>query len=529
MKLIECVPNFSEGSDIAVIEAIRDRIAAVAGVSVLHVTSDRWHNRSVITFVAPADAMVDAAVAAIRAARDHIDLTRHSGVHPRIGAADVVPFVPLDGATMDDCIAIARAVGQRVGDELAIPVYLYERAASRPSHRNLADVRRGGFETLRDAIGSDPDRAPDFGPARVHPTAGAVAIGARPFLVAFNCYLGDAVNLEATRQIARAVRESSGGLPAVKALALEVDGQAQLSMNLVDTDRTSLAVAYAAVEREARARGLDVAWSEIIGLVPERVVSDLATRSLKLRDDAATHVLERRILAAHTDQSLKEYVESVGDSDPFPGGGSVAAIAGSLAAALVSMVAGLTIGRDRYAAVDEEMRRTRASALALATELQSLAALDAESYARVTDARKLPRANDQGRALREEALRAALLRAIETPLAVSRAALRVARLAHAVAESGNTNAITDAGVAALLASAACTGACYNVRVNVRALRDPSEGDAAAREAIALAADVEAIAASIARTVNAALGGITSQMKHPRSPESGTASRSLPRE
>ncbi|MDQ6737135.1 MAG: glutamate formimidoyltransferase, partial [Gemmatimonadota bacterium] len=276
MKLIECVPNFSEGRDVGVVHAIRDRIAAVPGVTVLHTTADASHNRSVITFVAPADVMVEAALAAIRAARDNIDLTRHSGVHPRIGAADVVPFVPLEGATMEDCIAIARDTGRRVGAELGIPVYLYEQAATSASRRNLADVRRGGFESLRDIIASDAQRIPDFGPRAVHPTAGAVAIGARPFLVAFNVYIGPASNLPVAREIARAVRESSGGLPAVKALALEVDGQAQVSLNLVDIERTGLAAAYAAVERETHSRGLGIVWSEIIVLVPEAVAHDVA-------------------------------------------------------------------------------------------------------------------------------------------------------------------------------------------------------------------------------------------------------------
>lgn len=504
MKLIECVPNFSEGRNMAVVNAIRDRIAAVPGVSVLHTTSDAWHNRSVITFVASADVMPDAAVAAIRAARDHIDLTKHAGVHPRIGAADVVPFVPLDGATMDDCVAIAREVGRRVGDDLAIPVYLYERAAMLPSRRNLSDVRRGGFESLRNTIGSDPNRLPDFGPARVHPTAGAVAIGARPFLIAFNAYVGGVEALPMAREIARAVRESSGGLPAVKALGLEVDGQAQVSMNLVDIDRTSLSVAYAAVEREARTRGVDIIWSEVIGLVPERVAFEAASRTLKLRDDIGSHVLERMVLANRTDQSLTEYIESVGDSDPFPGGGSVAAITGALAAALAAMVAGVTAGRERYASVDAEMRELRATAHALARDLRALAELDAEAYARVTDARRSPRGTAEQSTQREDAIRTALLHAIEVPLSVARIAARVTQLALTVAEKGNPNAITDAGVAALLASAACTGASYNVRINTRSLRDPSEGNAAAEESIALASEADAAAATVARMIDAAL-------------------------
>ncbi len=504
MKLIECVPNFSEGRDASVISAIRDRIAAVSGVSVLHVTSDAWHNRSVITFVAPAHVMVDAAIAAIRAARDHIDLTRHSGVHPRIGAVDVVPFIPLDGATMDDCIVIARTVGERVGEELGIPVYLYERAATQPARRNLADVRRGGFETLREVIATDPDRAPDFGPPHAHPTAGAVAIGARPFLVAFNAYIGDATKLPIAKAVARAVRESSGGLPALKALGLEVDGQAQVSMNLVDIERTPLSVAYAAVEREARALGADIEWTEIIGLVPERVVYDVTSSSLRTRDDVGAHVLERRLLAARSDQSLAAFVESVGNADAFPGGGSVAAIAGALAAALTQMVAGLTVGRQRYVSVDHEMRTVAERAHALAHDLAAYAQRDAEAYAKVVDARKLPTGSATDTDRRDAALRDALLGAARVPLDVCRASEAVAHLSEAVAERGNSNAITDAGVAAALASAACTSAAYNVRINVRELRDSAAGAALVTEAVALVGSATAVANRVAGLVDAAL-------------------------
>lgn len=504
MKLIECVPNFSEGRNIAAIDAIRDQIAAVPGVSILHVTSDASHNRSVITFVAPSETMADAAVAAIRAARDHIDLTRHAGVHPRIGAADVVPFIPLDGATMDDCIAIAREVGRRVGDDLGIPVYLYERAATRDTRRNLADVRRGGFEGIRDAIVTDPERAPDFGPSRVHPTAGAVAIGARPFLIAFNTYIGGSNNMRAARDIARAIRQSNGGLPAVKALGLEVDGQAQVSMNLVDIDQTSLAAAYAAVDREARERGLEIVWSEVIGLVPERAAFEVSSQALKLRDDIGAHVLERALLAQRAEQSVSAYIASVASADAVPGGGSVAAIAGALAAGLVAMVAGLTVGRARYAAVESDMRAIQTEALEIARELQALAIRDAESYERVADAHRLPHQTPEETTVRDRAIRDSLLGAIIAPLAVARCAARTIVLVDSVAERGNPNAISDAGVAALLASAACTGACYNVRINARSLRDPLDAQDAVKEAIALAAEVETLAASIGTKVSAAI-------------------------
>jgi len=504
VKLIECVPNFSEGRDLSAVRAIRDQIAAVRGVSVLHVTSDASHNRSVITFVAPLETMADAAIAAIRAARDHIDLTRHHGVHPRIGAADVVPFIPLGDATMDDCIALAREVGRRVGDELAIPVYLYEHAATNPSRRNLADVRRGGFETLRDVIASDPARTPDFGPARVHPSAGAVAIGARAFLVAFNVYLGDAAAVPAAREIARAVRESSGGLPAVKALGLEVDGQAQLSMNLVDIDRTSLATAYAAVEREARARGLHPTWSEIIGLIPERVAFDIASRAIRLRDSMDDHVLERILIEKRPEISLSGFIASVANSDPAPGGGSVAAIAGALAAALARMVAGLTIDRKRYAAVADEMQLVRNRAEALIEQLESLAKRDADAYSKFIDAQRLPQDSPVATAYREKAMRASLLAATRVPLEICRATEDVARLCEIVAERGNINAITDSGVAAALASAACKAAAYNVRINARSLQDQSDREALATEAIDRTNNAALIAERVAQLVESAL-------------------------
>src|SRR5688500_2863466 len=208
MKLVECVPNFSEGRRPEIVAAIRDAIASVEGVAILDVSSDPSHNRSVITFVAPLDVAADAAFAGISEARERIDLTKHTGEHPRMGATDVVPFIPLEGTTMEDCIALAHALGERVGRELEIPVYLYERAATRPARENLADVRRGQFEGLLLEIGTNPEREPDFGPNRCHPTFGAVAIGARPFLVAYNVYLGPASNVPVAKKIAKAVRGS---------------------------------------------------------------------------------------------------------------------------------------------------------------------------------------------------------------------------------------------------------------------------------------------------------------------------------
>ncbi|NUQ10972.1 MAG: glutamate formimidoyltransferase, partial [Gemmatimonadaceae bacterium] len=298
MRLVECVPNYSEGRDPAVIDAIRAAIAAVEGVAVLDVSSDPSHHRTVITFVAPVERAVDAAFAGMREATGRIDLTRHQGEHPRIGATDVVPFIPLEGTTMEDCILLARTLGERAARELRIPIYLYERAATRPDRVNLADVRRGEFEGLRDEIRTNPARLPDFGEPRVHPTAGATAVGARPFLVAFNVYLGPASNMPVAREVARAVRHSSGGLRHVKGLALEVDDQAQVSMNLVDLDGTPLHRAYEMVRMEAQAHGVSPTWSEIVGLVPERALFEAAARHVQLRGFTPAMVLDRRVREA---------------------------------------------------------------------------------------------------------------------------------------------------------------------------------------------------------------------------------------
>ena len=296
MRLIECVPNFSEGRDPTVVARIRDAIAGVNGVYVLDCSSDASHNRSVITFVASPSVIAEGTFAGILAARDHIDMRDHTGVHPRIGAADVVPFVPLDHSTMAEGVEVAVRLGERVGAELDIPVYLYGEAARTPERRRLAHVRRGQLEGLRDAIVADPSRAPDFGPLRTHPTFGAVAIGARPVLVAFNVHIGDLSAMPVAREVARAVRESSGGLAGVRALALEVAGQAQVSMNLVDLTTTTVQAEYHAVEREAARRGASVTWSELVGLVPEGEIGDAgAAAAVQLRDFHDGRVLERRI------------------------------------------------------------------------------------------------------------------------------------------------------------------------------------------------------------------------------------------
>jgi glutamate formiminotransferase / formiminotetrahydrofolate cyclodeaminase len=507
MKLVECVPNFSEGRRPDVVKQIRDAIAAVEGVAVLDVSSDVSHNRTVVTFVAPAERAVDAAFAGIRAARELIDLNHHTGEHPRMGATDVVPFIPLEGTTMEDCIVLARTLGERVGRELEIPVFLYERAATTPTRENLADVRRGEFEGIRDEMSAGAaNRVPDYGPSRIHASAGAVAIGARPFLVAYNVYLGPASNLAVAKNVAKALRGSSGGLRYVKGLGLEVDGQAQVSMNLVDTEKTPLYRAFDMVKMEAEAQGVSPTWSEIVGLVPERALFETAARHIRLRDFKPEIVLENKVRTAiQGGESLSGFVASVASSSPTPGGGSVAAHVGALGAALAQMVAGLTAGRKKYVAVDAEMRELGLKAAGLVNTLSALVAKDAESYGAVSAAYKLPSEPEDAARRRQAAIADALIGAAEVPLETARACAEVAELAAVCATKGNTNAVSDAGVAALLADAACRGAVYNVRINISSLEDKSRGAGLVTEANQLLARTKASVEQATAAVDRAIG------------------------
>ncbi len=502
MSLVECVPNFSEGRRPEVVEAIRAAIASVDSVVVLDVSSDASHNRSVITFVAPKERAVDGALAGMRVAAEKIDLTTHQGAHPRIGATDVVPFVPLEGSTMDDCVALAHALGARAAAELHIPIFLYERAATRPERVNLADVRRGEFETLREEIATNPERRPDYGEPRVHPTAGATAVGARPFLVAYNVYLGPASNIAIAKEVAKAVRASSGGLAGIKALGLEVDNQAQVSMNLVDLDKSALHEAFDAVQSAAASRGVQATWSEIVGLVPESALVRAGAHHIMLRGNPDGFILERRVrdaMAQAAAPTVTAFSAAVAAPTPAPGGGSVAAHAAALGAALVQMVAGLTVGRKKYAAVDAEMQRVGDEAEALATRLHALVQQDAAAYGVVSDAYKLPK----DAAERPAKTAAALIGAAIVPLETARACAAVADLALIVADRGNQNAVSDAGVAALLAAAACKGAAYNVEINVAALEDRSAGRALVVEARALNDRVAATVAKVESLVQRA--------------------------
>jgi len=301
--LVECVPNFSEGRKPETVREIARAIESVKGASVLGRHMDADHNRSVITFVAAPEVVVDAALRAVATATELIDLRTHTGQHPRIGATDVLPFVPVSGITIDDCIALAHEAGQRIWQELSIPVYFYECAALRPDRVRLENVRSKGFEQLRDEIKTNPERAPDIGSNRVHESAGAIAVGARPFLIAFNVNLRSK-EIAIARSIARGVRERDGGLPCVKALGFELQtrGLVQVSMNLTDYEQTSIARAFAAVRDAAARLSVEVAGAEIVGLLPRAALDREASYFPLLENFRETLVLETLLEAAETDR-----------------------------------------------------------------------------------------------------------------------------------------------------------------------------------------------------------------------------------
>lgn len=292
--IVECVPNFSEGRRREVIDAIVAAIAAVEGVRVLDVQSDADHNRTVVTFVGEPEAVLSGAFAGAQQAADLIDLNQHRGEHPRMGATDVIPFIPVRGVSMQDCVTLARRLGQRIGDELAIPVYLYAQAATRPERERLPAVRKGEYEGIRELIGSDPAHEPDFGPRRMGP-AGATAVGARPYLIAFNVYLNTA-DVEIAKKIAKTMRFSSGGLRYVQAMGLLVEGQAQVSMNLTDFHQTAMHTVVEMVRREAARYGALITRSELVGMLPQQALLDAACWYLQLDGFAADQVLENRLM-----------------------------------------------------------------------------------------------------------------------------------------------------------------------------------------------------------------------------------------
>jgi glutamate formiminotransferase / formiminotetrahydrofolate cyclodeaminase len=478
-QLIECIPNFSEARRPEVIDQIVAAIQSVSDVKLLDRSSDLDHNRTVLTFAGSPAGVEEAAFRAIKTAAELIDLDSHTGAHPRIGATDVVPFVPLSGASMDDCIAIAQRLGQRVGGELGIPVYLYEAAASRPERANLENIRKGQYEVLKSEIETDPNRKPDFGPNKL-PKAGATVIGARNPLIAFNVYL-TTDDVDIAKKIAKAVRQSSGGLRYVKGLGLLVDGRAQVSMNLTNFRETPIARVVEFIRREAERYGVGIHHSELVGLIPQEALVDAAVWYTQLDQFDKEQILESRLFstpAAGASDSARpaSFLDELAAATAAPGGGSAAAYSGAMGAGLIAMVAGLTIGKKKYAEVEAEMQAIRVMAESLRKELTQYVEDDSSAFEAVMSAFKLPKDTEEQKSSRSAAIINATLNAANVPLHVCEDAVKVMELAIKCAKDANINAISDSMSGFAMARASLTAAGYNVRINISSLEDKSAGD-----------------------------------------------------
>lgn len=542
MPLIECVPNFSEGRDLAVIDEITRAIAAVVGVKLLNVDPGHATNRTVVTFVGEPEPVLEAAFRAIKRAGEVIDMSRHHGEHPRMGATDVCPLVPISGIEMPEVAELARRLARRVGNELDLPVYLYEAAQPDPARRNLAVIRKGEYEGLADRFASG-GLAPDFGPAKFDARRGATVIGARDFLVAYNVNL----NTTSTRRanaIAFDIREAGrskpgplgepagpGTLKSVKAIGwfIEEYGIAQVSMNLTDLNVTPIHKAFNESVRAAAERGVRVTGSELVGLVPLKCLTDagraflemqqrstgvgdrelvrIAVRSLGL-DELAPFDPDKRVIeyllhdpsqSRLVDMTVAAFNHETASESPAPGGGSVAALVGALGAALATMVANLSSHKRGWDDRWEEFSRHADTGQEQLAELLHLIDEDTRSFERVMDAMKLPKKSDAERAHRSEAIAAATLDAARVPFEVMERALASMRLIREMAERGQESSVSDAGVAALCARTAVMGAFLNVRINAGQLCDNAEaaelvkrGAEIQRQAQALEAEILAV-------------------------------------
>lgn len=471
---MECVPNFSEGRNKKVIQELISAIQKGGKVKMLDWEADADHNRSVITFAGEPEECVNAAFAGIKRASELIDMEKHKGEHPRMGAADVVPFVPISEVTLEDCVELARKLGKRVGDELQIPVYLYETAATRPERRNLPDVRKGEYEGLKAELGKNPDRKPDFGPEKIHPKAGAVIIGARMPLIAYNVYL-NTEDVSIAKQIAKTIRESSGGLPFVKAMGFEIKARklAQVSMNLTNYLKTPVHVAFEAVKKEAEKLGVGVVSSEVVGLIPQPAINFAATHFLQLENFSENQILEEKLRKAGLGVGVPSFLGEVASSSPAPGGGAAAAHTAALSAALIAMVCRLTIGKKKYAAVEDEMKKMLESAENLRRYFENAVEEDTRAFNVVMGALKMPKDTEEQKAARERKMEEGSKAANVVPLAVLEKSPQLMRMAINAAEKGNVNAISDAATAGSLAVAAAEGGYYNVLINLKGISDKS--------------------------------------------------------
>lgn len=552
-KLIECVPNFSEGRDMTKIKAITDAIESVKGVWLLDVDPGESTNRTVVTFVGTPDEVVEAAFLAVKKAAEVIDMSKHKGAHPRFGATDVLPLVPLSNITMEEVVEYARRLAKRIGEELEIPVYCYEKAAFHPERQNLANVRAGEYEGLPQKL-ADPVWKPDFGPAKFNPKTGAIAVGARDFLVAINFNLNTTSVRRANaiafdvREKGRPLREGNpitgkivrdekgepvmipGTLKATKAIGwyIEEYGIAQVSMNITDISVTPVHVAFDEVSRKAAERGVRVTGAEIVGLVPKRVLIDagkhylrmqkrsvgiseeelvkIAIRSMGLsdikpfnpREKVIEYIIEdKKKEKKLIDLTCKQFAQETASESPAPGGGSVSAYMGALGAALGTMVANLSSHKPGWDDRWEEFSKWAEMGQNILSELLFLVDEDTRAFNKVMEAYGLPKDTEEEKQIRHQAIQDAMLYATSVPLRTLKKTMEVFPLCKAMVETGNPNSVSDAGVGALAAFAAVKGAYYNVLINLASIEDKSwveslhkEADELVQKAIQQAQEIE---------------------------------------
>ncbi|TFG33835.1 glutamate formimidoyltransferase [Candidatus Thorarchaeota archaeon] len=490
VKVVECVPNFSEGRRKEVIDAIADAIKSVESVRLLDVEFDPDHNRSVFTFIGEPQDVKEAALKAAEVAVQKIDLTKHKGAHPRMGAVDVVPFIPLHGTTVGECIELSKEFAEEFSKRCNVPVYLYSKAATRPDRVDLPNIREGEFEGLRALIGTDPDKTPDYGPNKIHPTAGATATGSRNFLIAINFNL-NTTNLAVAKACADAVRGTTGGFVNVQGIGLDLPAKncVQVSLNLTHPKRTKIHQVFEVVKNEARRFGATVIETEIVGMVPLFVLLDALRYYLQPEKLDESMILDLYYLGGaqdptkktFTEMSMIEFGNEVRRARATPGGGSVAAAIGSFGAGLVCMVTGLSLTGRKFAGIKEEMLEHRHACEYDRGVLMDLVEKDSAAFDVVMDAFKLPEETEDEKKVKEETIQKGTIHAAEMPLTTMRHALSAMEHDRVAAEKGNINTITDAGVAAHALMAAIEGAALNVRINLDNIKDKGFVDKTAKE------------------------------------------------
>ena len=481
-KFVECVPNFSEGRDIEKINRIVDAARGVPGVLVLDVEKDVDHNRTVLTFIAPLETAAEAMFAVTKKAASLIDLNHHKGEHPRMGATDVAPFIPIMDSTLEECVKLAVTAGERIGRELDIPVYLYDKAARNENRRDLARVRKGQFEGLREEIGKNPDRVPDFGPNRIHPTAGATAVGARNQIVNFNVNLAT-TDMAFARVLARKIRTSGGGLPALRAkeIFLESKGQAQISTVITDYRTTSIKRVMDEMAKDLAPKNIAVTGTELIGLTTQEAITDYAVEALNVKDFSKdTQVLETKLLKllGSWQAGAGLFVDALANTEPTPGGGSAGAVSGAMGCALAQMALGITLrGKKLDEAKKPALNAQREKFGEYKAALQNCVSEDSASFNVFMAALKLPKDNPE----RKAKMQAALKYAAEVPLKTARLSAEALADLGACAGLVSAQVISDYRSARYLLEAAVRCAAENVFINVEGLEDKAYAESLVAE------------------------------------------------